>query len=711
MSTPRAPSLRRTDAISVTEVRNALRCPRLFTLGRSTGKAVLFPVASSALGATFHRLIERFTRSLDSPPAHVSALPEGTPPEVLREALIRWILDDHLVPELERNELYARAPGEVDDLAEALRQFAGFLAERAAKMAGHPASALLRLVARSEVVLESVFDLSSLPGSPSATGPVRITGRADALFQDDHLAPEIVEYKLTSSENAHLDVAQVALYRRLLRDVHGVEATPVVLRFEPELTVTRTTADDADRLVDRRILPLVRDMVRWLDEPGQTPATDRLDICNACPVRGPCREVHPGRVSARDAATPSPLAPTPEGLIIAAAHRVPGLLEVAAATSPPSRRPGESRQLPEPASERQAEVVVDSDRDGDGEAQALEAMVLEEFKRRGVNARIQKRIISARLVRIEMSVPPRSSLKHLDQHAEDVCHHVAQKLGDPKLQPVYESEEGQRVFIAPRRRPRAVELGVLLRRGEAFLGKRPGRFVVGEGLEGEPVLGDLSDGATPHLLVAGQAGSGKSVFLRALVLGMTAFHPPSQIQMVLVDPKLVTFADLEERMGAHLASPVLNDVEEVLPKLDELVDEMQRRYELFKAKKVQDLHQYNDVVDPRERLVRTIMVVDEFADLLFVKSSRAPFLQAIQRLGAKARAAGIHLILATQHPTVKMIPGEIKANLGGKIALRVSSAVNSRVVLDVGGAEKLLGAGDLIADLGRGPVRAQAPLA
>lgn len=700
MSAARGPSVRRSDAISVTEVRNALRCPRLFTLGRSTGKTVQFPVASSALGATFHRLIERFSRSLDSPPAAVATLPEATSVEVLRGAVIRWLLDDHLVPELERNELYARAPGEVDDLAEAMRQFAGFLADRAAKMAGRPALALARLVARSELVLESVIDLAAIPGSSATAGVVRITGRADALFQDDHFAPEIVEYKLTSSENALLDVAQVALYRRLLRDVQGIDATPVVLRFEPALTVTRTEAAAADLLVDQRILPLIRDMVRWLDEPSLAPATARLDICAACPMRDPCREAHPGRVSARDAATPSPLAPTPEGLIVAAPHRVASLLEGTAPPTPPA----------EDAS-RAIEPAADSDVQGEAEAQALEAMVLEEFKRRGVNARIQKRIISARLVRIEMSVPPRSSLKHLDQHAEDVCHHLAQRLGDAKLQPVYESEEGQRVFIAPRRQPRAVELGVLLRRDGEYLRKRPGRFVVGEGLDGAPVRGDLSDGATPHLLVAGQAGSGKSVFLRALVLGMTAYHPPSQLQMVLVDPKLVTFTDLEARMGAHLASPVLNDVEEVLPKLDELVDEMARRYELFKQKKVQDLLQYNEVVSLEERLVRTIMVVDEFADLLFVKSSRAPFLQAIQRLGAKARAAGIHLILATQHPTVKMIPGEIKANLGGKIALRVSSAVNSRVVLDVGGAEKLLGAGDLIADLGRGPVRAQAPLA
>ncbi|MEP7123064.1 MAG: FtsK/SpoIIIE domain-containing protein [Byssovorax sp.] len=704
MSAARGPGLRRTDAISVTEVRNALRCPRLFTLGRSTGKTVQFPVASSALGATFHRLIEQFSRSLDSPPAPVASLAEGSTAEALRGAVVRWLLDDHLVPELERNPVYARAPGEVEDLAEAMRQFAGFLAERAAKMTGRPALSLSRLVARSELVLESVIDLASIPGSPEGAGTVRITGRADALFQDDHLAAEIVEYKLTSSENALLDVAQVALYRRLLRDAQGIDATPIVLRFEPELTVTRTEAAAADRLVDQRILPLIRDMVRWLDEPGQTPATARLDICAACPMRDPCREAHPARVSARDAATPSPLSPTPEGLIIAAPHRVASLLEGATAVSPPSRSSeNEASRSPEPA--------TDSDARGEAEAQALEAMVLEEFKRRGVNARIQKRIISARLVRIEMSVPPRSSLKHLDQHAEDVCHHLAQRLGDAKLQPVYESGEGQRVFIAPRRQPRAVELEVLLRRDEDYLRRRPGRFVVGEGLDGAPVRGDLSDGATPHLLVAGQAGSGKSVFLRALVLGMTAYHPPSQLQMVLVDPKLVTFADLEARMGAHLQSPVLNDVEEVLPKLDELVDEMARRYELFKQKKVQDLHQYNDVVSAEDRLIRTVMVVDEFADLLFVKSSRAPFLQAIQRLGAKARAAGIHLILATQHPTVKMIPGEIKANLGGKIALRVSSAVNSRVVLDVGGAEKLLGAGDLIADLGRGPVRAQAPLA
>jgi S-DNA-T family DNA segregation ATPase FtsK/SpoIIIE len=353
----------------------------------------------------------------------------------------------------------------------------------------------------------------------------------------------------------------------------------------------------------------------------------------------------------------------------------------------------------------------DVDTAGEGEAQALEAMVLEEFKRRGVNAKIQRRVISARLLRVEMSVPPRSSLKSLDQHAEDVCHHVAQRLGDPKLQPVYEIEDGQRVFVAPRRRPRAVELAALLRRAEAWLKQRPGRFVVGEALDGEPVVGDLSDGATPHLLVAGQAGSGKSVFLRALTLGLTAHHPPDALEVVLVDPKLVTFADLEVQLGAHLAGPVLNDVDEVLPKLEELVDEMQRRYELFKQAKVQDLSQYNEVVAGAARLRRTVMVVDEFADLLFVKSSRAPFLQAVQRLGAKARAAGIHLILATQHPTVKMIPGEIKANLGGKIALRVSSAVNSRVVLDEGGAERLLGGGDLLADLGRGCVRAQAPLA
>jgi S-DNA-T family DNA segregation ATPase FtsK/SpoIIIE len=223
------------------------------------------------------------------------------------------------------------------------------------------------------------------------------------------------------------------------------------------------------------------------------------------------------------------------------------------------------------------------------------------------------------------------------------------------------------------------------------------------------IAGDLADGSSCHLLVAGQTGSGKSVLLRALVVGLCHFHPPAAIRFTLVDPKRVTFGGLAAGIGAHLAGPVVYDVEVLLSELDALVAEMEERYTLFEQRKVQSIDDYNDVAPAP--LPRRVVVVDEFQDLIASKATRQPFLDSVKRLGAMARAAGIHLVLATQRPDRTTVPGEIKANLGGRIALRVQEVVNSRIILDQGGAEELLGKGDFYADLGHGLVRGQAPMA
>jgi S-DNA-T family DNA segregation ATPase FtsK/SpoIIIE len=162
-------------------------------------------------------------------------------------------------------------------------------------------------------------------------------------------------------------------------------------------------------------------------------------------------------------------------------------------------------------------------------------------------------------------------------------------------------------------------------------------------------------------------------------------------------------------IAAHLEGPVFYDGEALLPELDDLVAEMEARYERFDRARVENIDDYNEIAG--ERLARRVVVVDEFQDLLADKATRQAFLDGIKRLGAKARAAGIHLICATQRPDRNTVPGEIKANLGGKIALKVQAMVNSRIILDQPGAERLLGRGDLLADLGHGLVRAQAPLA
>jgi S-DNA-T family DNA segregation ATPase FtsK/SpoIIIE len=658
----------------VTEVRNALRCPRVFALGR-TGlrKTVAFPVGASSLGATFHRIAELFSRSLDAPPEVVRGLPRGAPREDVAAALGRWLLD-HLVDALEEAPTLASMPGEVDDLAEALRELARYLAAGVERGDVAPAEALRSLVQHAELTVDAVVD------APAGV-PVRITGRVDAVHNRAKAeggrprggALDVVEYKLTDEANQALDQAQVALYRRLLRDALDLEAEPVILRFNPGLIATRLSASASEAIVVRTILPLLGRMVGWAEQPVTAPATARRDLCAACPVRVDCAETYRDRLEPRDQ--------PPSG-----------------ATRPRPGREGRLDLTPAVADTGS----VSADLDGETELAELEKLVVAELRRMGVTVVVESRTAGPALLRIEVRVG-RQRLTQLDRVAQDVEHRLAER--DVR----FTRDGAKRLFEAPRRRPRPVDLAVLFGRTASFLRGRPGRFVVGEAIDGRAVTGDLSDGSTSHLLIGGQTGSGKSVLLRGLVSSLCHFHPPQAVRFTLVDPKRVTFGPLAAAIAAHLEGPVFHDAESILPELDGLVADMNDRYERFERANVEDIDSYNEA--SREHLARRIVVVDEFQDLIADKATREDFLGAVKRLGSKARAAGIHLICATQRPDARTVPGELKANLGGRIALKVQAAVNSRIILDEAGAEKLLGCGDLLVNLGHGVVRAQAPMA
>jgi S-DNA-T family DNA segregation ATPase FtsK/SpoIIIE len=257
-----------------------------------------------------------------------------------------------------------------------------------------------------------------------------------------------------------------------------------------------------------------------------------------------------------------------------------------------------------------------------------------------------------------------------------------------------------------------VLLGPLLSLKRDWLAERPGRLVIGQTPDGEVLVGDLADSATPHLLIGGQAGSGKSYLLRTLVSSLVHFHDPAALRMTLLDPKRVTFnaGAFQSAIATHLDGPILYGIEDALPCFERYVEVMEERYVLFERAQVSDLHEYNDAAPAGQRLPRHVIVMDEFQDLTADKKAAQLLCTTVARLGAKARAAGVHLILATQRPDRETVPSVLKSNLGGKIALRVASAVNSRVIIDRPGAEKLLGCGDLMADLGKGLVRAQAAL-
>lgn len=650
---------------SVTEVRNALRCPRVFALGRSRKRAVAFPIGASSLGALFHRIAERFARELEAPPAPVSALPLHAPRELVADALSAWLLG-HLVSELEANPGAASMPGEIDDLAEALRELSRYLAKQIESTGRLPAEALRSFLPHAELSIVAVLDTTS-------GGPVRISGRIDAVYRRARGAVEVVEYKLTDEANQELDQAQVALYRWLSRRALDLDADPLILRFKPGLVETKLSPVAADGIVERTVLPWIEKMVNWSEHPEMAPPTSRRDLCPTCPMRQACVETYRDTLDPRDlppAGAARPI-PDPDGRLI----------------SLPPREPVDA---------------MPTDSEGKAEADSIAAQIVAQLKRQGVIVGIGRKTVGPRLVRIEVT-SPRQRVAQLDRAADDVEHHLA---GHGVR---FEREAARRWFSAPRKTPRRVELEALLARRAAFLRERPGRFVLGEGLDGEVIAGDLADGSSCHLLVAGQTGSGKSVLLRALTLGLCHFHPPSAIRFLLVDPKRVTFGGIAAGMGAHLDGPILYDVEALLPELEALVAEMEERYALFESRNVQNIDDYNEMT--KAPLPRRVVVVDEFQDLITSRASRQPFLNAVKRLGSMARAAGIHLVFATQRPDRTTVPGEIKANLGGRIALRVQEVVNSRIILDQAGAEELLGKGDFYADLGHGLVRGQAPMA
>ncbi|MFZ5631749.1 MAG: DNA translocase FtsK 4TM domain-containing protein [Bacillota bacterium] len=217
---------------------------------------------------------------------------------------------------------------------------------------------------------------------------------------------------------------------------------------------------------------------------------------------------------------------------------------------------------------------------------------------------------------------------------------------------------------------------------------------LGKDIAGNPIVADLT--RMPHLLIAGATGSGKSVCLNTMIASILFKATPDQVKILIIDPKMV---ELTTYNGIpHLISPVVTDPKKAATALRWAVKEMEYRYELFAAAGVRDITRYNNASGKRDNisgpLPFIIIIIDELADLMMV--APADVEDSICRLAQMARAAGIHLVIATQRPSVDVITGLIKANIPSRISFAVSSQVDSRTILDMGGAEKLLGKGDML---------------
>ncbi|MBQ9565010.1 MAG: DNA translocase FtsK [Synergistaceae bacterium] len=343
-----------------------------------------------------------------------------------------------------------------------------------------------------------------------------------------------------------------------------------------------------------------------------------------------------------------------------------------------------------------------------GDKEALEAakgqgeVIIETLKDFGVNASVAHIVVGPSVVQFQLDLAPGTKVNKVSSLANELT--MALAVVSVRVEAPIPGAHYVGIEI-PNSHRRGIPLRMALESEEMEDCKALLPLPMGMKVDSHFLVRGLED--MPHLLVAGTTGSGKSVFVNACILGMCSRRTPDELKLILVDPKHVEFAIYEGL--PHLLALPISDPRKAIDALAWAVQEMEARMESFARAHVRNLASYNARVLPKNRRPSIVVVVDELADLMYTAGKEVEGL--IVRLAQKARAAGIHLILATQRPSVDVITGLIKANVPARVAFAVPSQTDSRTILDASGADKLLGKGDMLF-LGTGapgPVRLQSP--
>lgn len=311
---------------------------------------------------------------------------------------------------------------------------------------------------------------------------------------------------------------------------------------------------------------------------------------------------------------------------------------------------------------------------------------LEDF---GIEANITDVTVGPAVTRFELTIQSGTRVKKVADLADDIAYALAAK--QVRIEAPIPGKSAVGIEI-PNKTAKTVRLSRIIRDRKFTQNKSPLAVALGQTLTGDTLVMDIKK--MPHVLIAGATGSGKSVCINTMIISILYHSSPADVRMILIDPKMV---ELNVYNGIpHLLIPVVTNPKEAGGALGWAVREMENRYEQFRENKVKDIDSYNSrmSVSGGEKMPHIVLIIDELSDLMMVAAQQVE--TYICRLAQLARAAGIHLILATQRPSVNVITGLIKANIPSRIAFAVTSQIDSRTILDRGGAEKLLGRGDML---------------
>ncbi|MBF2063515.1 MAG: PD-(D/E)XK nuclease family protein [Calothrix sp. C42_A2020_038] len=673
-----SPEKPQSSSLTPTKLRTAFECPRLFYLKEHFGGNTLFlpPENAIGIGQIFHDLADELINLLVSRP-HTDILKSSTPDLTLEEVAnsiqqlyYNQIFYSYLQKLTIKDSSLAQPLFKVwQGLQGLIRRFAELLVIN--RRYCNAESVIRETFIAEDRKLEHYF---TLPNNSQQ----RVAGRFDCLvfnFETKHLC--VIEFKTYQPVDPSAQLAQVAVYSYMMwhkkkapsgfASPTGRKPTPLVgspidsavYCVLPEFKEYYYPWEQLQNTVHQLIPYKLQQMQEWLSwappSPNPPPATTQPHLCKICPQQKKCQsyfvvdgqiqdiqnlgdgqDTHPARLHSTEYST------------------------------------GQDEQL--------------SNADAIGENLVT---TLQSF---GIGVDFLGVAVAPAFIRVKLKPQLGVKINALLKLSADL--QVQMGLLSP---PLIAPQAGYVSIDLPRTQRQVAKFQDYVE-SQILPATAAVKIAIGVNLEGKLLEADLSDPNTCHFLIGGTTGSGKSEFLRALLLSLLVRHSPQNLKIVLVDPKRVTFPEFEGMKWLY--SPVVKDGETAIELMESLVGEMEKRYQQFEKTGCNDLSSYNQ--RSQTPLPRIVCIFDEYADFMAEKELRKALEQSIKRLGAMARAAGIHLIIATQRPEAGIVTPIIRSNLPGRVALRTASEADSMIIF--GGKQNsaayLLGKGDLLYQAG-----------
>ncbi len=706
-------------SLSVTKVRLAFECPRLMYLGHHEGGLTMFRASNSkggGVGLAFHKLcddcVDRICTDeaiaqLLTPPAN--QLNPETLAQQIQQQLYRTVFFPLVQTTVQESPQRVPALNQLwEGITGLIRRWAELLVSN--RSACEPKDVIRKTFLAQELSVKHEFDL------PNGDRQL-VKGRFDSLVYD--FAAQrlcVVEYKTYQATDPAAQLAQVALYSYMLKQNLKVNINSAVYSVLPDWKGVEYSWDQLEKSVHQLIPPKLQQMRSWLawqpSAPNPPPKTPHLELCDICPQKNKCQTYFETDAISPISPIEKSLPPDPipfknippliagsvaESFAVDASVPVQveslwveslrvEAIQVESSQGSRSVKPVSKIKIQPPTTSVPAADSTDPKIGSATDQMAMQLVELLQSFNVGVD--YLGSALGPAFARVKLKPHLGMRVSAILKFEDDIRVHLG--LANP---PLMAPQAGYISVDLPRPDRQTAFFQSYYQQPEMTAPMTGPKAAIGVNLDGELIEADLSDPNTCHFLVGGTTGSGKSEFLRSLLLSLLVRHDPAHFQVALVDPKRVTFPEFENMRWLY--EPIVKTREDAIALMERLVVEMDNRYQRFERSRCSDLATYNQKAT--QPLPRLLCIFDEYADFMADKETAKALEQSIQRLGAMARAAGIHLVIATQRPEAKVVTPLIRSNLPGRVALRTASDADSIIILGgkYGAAANLLGKGDL----------------